>query len=521
MRLFLSYARVDQPIAIQIAEALSGMHQVWLDERLYAGQRWWDEILRRLDWCEGFVYLLSPESVTSRYCLSELQIALDSKRHIFPVLIRRGTNPPENIRDIQYADLSGGLTFNAGAPLLNAIHQIEMEATAVGVRSAENGRGGGYSSYHRASVDEPVVVTTNVTAIITKAADAMEAGRYDEAVFLLKRAIEQGVQIQYISLDNMLREAEAGLDEQMRKRASEMEYYSIVELIRRKRTRPIGIASFLSFQKDHPEYDPEGLAELVSADGSFDSESVPLPVMKPRPRPVIPMLEWCEIPAGKLVIVSGKNGHSRKDVLTIPTFYASRYPVTNAQYDVFLNDEQGYANPDWWGFSAAAQAWREKNVIPIAGKYQGDNRPRETVSWYDAMAFCGWLSAKTGLQITLPTRQQWQLAARGEENRLYPWGNEFDIQHSNTLESKVRMTTEVMRYSTGVSPYGVYDMAGNVWEWCLNSAYDDNDVTADKPRGVQGGSFMSPYERAQNHSYLPLNPESHYGSIGFRLVCLR
>lgn len=523
MRLFLSYARVDQPIAIQIAEALSGLHEVWLDERLYAGQRWWDEIRRRLDWCEGFVYLLSPESVTSEYCLRELQIALDSGRHIFPVIIRRGTDVPENIREIQYADLSGGLTFNAGAPLLNAIHLIEIGGgTSLRNTTFGNGRGGGYRGFsHTSRDDEPVVVTTNVTAIITKAADAMEAGRYDEAVFLLKRAIEQGVQVQYISLDNMLREAEAGLEEQMRQRASEMEYYSIVELVRRKRTRPIGVASFLSFHKDHPEYDPEGLAELVMADGSFESASVPLPVMKPRPRPVIPMLEWCEIPAGKLTIVTGKNGHSRKDVLQISTFYASRYPVTNAQYDVFLNDEQGYANVDWWGFSKAARAWRDKNTIPLTGKYQGDNRPRENVTWFDAMAFCAWLSAKTGLQITLPTRQQWQLAARGDENRLYPWGDEFDIQHSNTLESKVRMTNEVMRYGTGVSPYGVFDMAGNVWEWCLNSAYDDTDVTAEKPRGVHGGSFMSPYERAQNHSYLPLNPESHFGSIGFRLVCLR
>jgi formylglycine-generating enzyme required for sulfatase activity len=125
------------------------------------------------------------------------------------------------------------------------------------------------------------------------------------------------------------------------------------------------------------------------------------------------------------------------------------------------------------------------------------------------------------LHITLPTRQQWQLAARGEDNRLYPWGDGFDTQHCNTLESKVRMTTEVMRYASGVSPYGVFDMAGNVWEWCLNNAYDDVDIATDKPRGVHGGSFMSPFERAQYHSHLPLNPESRFGSIGFRLVCLR
>ncbi len=516
MRLFLSYARVDQPVAIQIAEALSGLHEVWLDERLYAGQRWWEEIRRRLDWCEGFVYLLSPESVTSEYCLRELKLALDMNKHIFPALIRRGTELPESIRDIQYADLSGGLTFNAGAPLLNAIHRVEMDGYAPA------GRGRTAMRWRPDELEEPVQVRSNVTAIISRAADAMEAGRYDEAVFLLKRAIEQGVQVQYISLDNMLKEAEAGLEEQMRQRASEVEYYSIVELIRRKRTRPLGILSFQDFHRDYPDYDPEGLAELVAADqGGYDSASVPLPVMKPRPRPVIPMLEWCEVAPGQLLIVSGKNGHARRDVLPVNGFYISRYPVTNAQYDVFLDDPQGYAEPCWWDFSAAAQAWREKTPEPLVGKFQGANRPRENVTWFDAMAFCAWLSHKTNMQITLPTRQQWQRAARGDDGLLYPWGDEFDIQFSNTLESKVRMTSEVMRYGAGVSPYGVYDMAGNVWEWCLNSSYDDADVAAEKPRGVHGGSFMSPYERAQNHSYLPLNPESHFGSIGFRLVCLK
>lgn len=519
MRLFLSYARVDQPTAIQIAEALSGNHDVWLDERLYAGQRWWDEILRRLDWCEGFVYLLSPESVTSKYCLQELGLALSMGKHIFPALIKRGTEVPGDIHDIQYADLSAGLTFNAGAPLLNAIHNVELSGYVPAGRSQD--RAGFGAARRPLDYREPVDVTDNVTAIITRAADAMEAGRYDEAVFLLKRAVEQGVRVQYISLENMLREAEAGLDEQMKKRASENEYCTIAELIRRKRTRPIGIAAFERFHQDYPDYDPEGLAEFVSANRGYGAESVPVTLMKPRARPVIPMLEWCDVTLGKLIVVTGKNGHARKDALSVAAFYISRYPVTNAQYDVFVNDPEGYADPRWWDFSQAAHDWREKNPEPAAGKFQGDNRPRENVTWFEAMAFCAWLSARTSLKITLPTRQQWQRAARGDDHRLYPWGDEFDTQFANTLESKVRMTSEVRRYDAGVSPFGVIDMAGNTWEWCLNSSYDDTDITAEKPRGVHGGSFMSPYERAQNHSHLPLNPESHFGSIGFRLVCLR
>ncbi len=61
MRLFLSYARVDKPYAIQVVNMLD-IHEIWYDQRLYAGQDWWREILRRLDWCDGFIYLLSPDS---------------------------------------------------------------------------------------------------------------------------------------------------------------------------------------------------------------------------------------------------------------------------------------------------------------------------------------------------------------------------------------------------------------------------------------------------------------------------
>jgi formylglycine-generating enzyme required for sulfatase activity len=89
----------------------------------------------------------------------------------------------------------------------------------------------------------------------------------------------------------------------------------------------------------------------------------------------------------------------------------------------------------------------------------------------------------------------------------------------NTRESRIRMTTLVMRYEQGVSPYGIFDLSGNVWEWCLNSAYDDLDITSERQRAVQGGSYIGSHERAQINFSFDLNPDYHYGSIGFRLAC--
>ena len=83
MRLFVSYARVDKPSCIQVVDTLD-VHETWYDQRLYAGQDWWKEILRRLDWCEGFIYLLSPDSVNSEVCRKEYELAKSLGTPHFP-----------------------------------------------------------------------------------------------------------------------------------------------------------------------------------------------------------------------------------------------------------------------------------------------------------------------------------------------------------------------------------------------------------------------------------------------------
>src|SRR5574338_719951 len=108
MKLFVSYARVDRPYCTQVVDLLDA-HNVWFDQRLYAGQDWWKEIQRRLDWCDGFIYLLSPDSVVSQYCVREYELAKAARKHIFPVIIRDNTQMPESLRMVQHVDLSKGI----------------------------------------------------------------------------------------------------------------------------------------------------------------------------------------------------------------------------------------------------------------------------------------------------------------------------------------------------------------------------------------------------------------------------
>jgi formylglycine-generating enzyme required for sulfatase activity len=127
-------------------------------------------------------------------------------------------------------------------------------------------------------------------------------------------------------------------------------------------------------------------------------------------------------------------------------YWIGKYEVTFSQYDRYC-DETGKEKPD-------DEGWER-------GK-----RPVINVSWYDAKAYCQWLSKKTGLSFKLPTEAQWEKAARGTDNRIYPWGNKEPDETLANFNYNLEKTTPVDSYPKGASPYGLLDMAGNVMEWC-------------------------------------------------------
>lgn len=496
MRLFVSYARVDKPYCIQIVDTLD-IHDTWYDQRLYAGQDWWKEILRRLDWCEGFVYLLSPESVKSEYCRREYELALSLGRHIFPVLVHADTEIPESLKKIQYADLSKGLTAQAVKTLLNAIYIAETQKSH--------------------PMPLPVVASDSVkppkvdpATVVTMAVTALENGQYDQAVFLLKQAKEAGYTSQFINLDAILAEAEKALDKQSYLRAADREYRQIAALVKHAGTSKFGCEAFTAFRKVYSDYDPENLAAICGGNRVLS------------PTASLPLLSWCPIPGGEVKFqYADKNEKLLSMTFKVQPFQISKYPVTNAQFTAFVEDPQGYSSPDWWNFSPNAIAWRKAMPEPRPSTFKGDERPREMVCWYEAMAYCNWLSDRLGVPVSLPTIAEWQRAFQGDTTNEYPWGNTFNQKFCNTAESHLKMTTLVNAYDEGASPFGVYDMAGNVWEWCLNLSQDanfDTDATRSGPRIVRGGSFISPGHRSKVLFHYHLQPEAHYASTGFRIV---
>jgi formylglycine-generating enzyme required for sulfatase activity len=229
----------------------------------------------------------------------------------------------------------------------------------------------------------------------------------------------------------------------------------------------------------------------------------------------LPEIDWIEIPGG--VFFYGENREKR----VLPTFHMARYPVTHAQYQAFI-DADGYRDKHWWeGLAKSFNSPKEPG-------WTEPNRPRETVSWYEAMAFCRWLSNGLSYEIRLPTEWEWEKAARGSDGREYPWGKIYRPGFANVNETTTHagptylvQTLAVGLYPQGTSPYGVEDLAGNVWEWCLNEF--NNPVRVEQgnneARVIRGGSWsMAPYYARTLHRgrYVP---ETHSGSLGLRVVC--
>lgn len=219
---------------------------------------------------------------------------------------------------------------------------------------------------------------------------------------------------------------------------------------------------------------------------------------------------WCKVPGGEITLEGSKTS------LSVPAFCIGKYPVTYVQYRSFLEAADGYRNKRWW------QGLARRENQPESQYRQLDNHPAENVSWYDAVAFCRWLSIRLGYEVRLPTEGEWQQAATGgNPDNEYPWVGKWRSEYANTWESGLSRTTAVGMYPAGASPVGALDMAGNVWEWCLNEHDNPSrtNLAGDAPRVVRGGSWSRDRDYARAAFRRRHNPGNRSSARGFRVVC--
>ena len=211
-----------------------------------------------------------------------------------------------------------------------------------------------------------------------------------------------------------------------------------------------------------------------------------------------------KVDAGKFRYGTGKDWVEVEDPFEIDV-----YPVTNRQFEDFVH-AGGYKNDDYW--TEQGKKWRDEKNITVP-RYRDDekwNQPEHPVvgvSFYEADAYAKWAGKE------LPTKEQWERAARGTDGRKYPWEGGFDKEKCNTSESGIGKTTRVTRYPNGISPDGCYDMAGNVWEW-TDSWYDKDQGT----KVLRGGSWNNSQGYARCAARLRGNPDIGDITLGFRCI---
>jgi formylglycine-generating enzyme required for sulfatase activity len=250
-----------------------------------------------------------------------------------------------------------------------------------------------------------------------------------------------------------------------------------------------------------------------------------------------PPFRWCFVDSGLVRLEDASHDGGTPGVeYRVAEFAIARYPVTNAQYQKFIDASDGFGNSAWWEYSPQAARWRLDHPRPRPTAFAGDDLPRTRVSWFDSLAFCHWLSAElarleggappdardiTTWRVRLPTEQEWQRAALGESGWRYPWGDELDEMHAN-FANTVGRPSPVGTYPNGASPCGALDMIGNVWEWCLDGwGAEVMDVTGYTYRPIRGGAWnVSNPEHLRAADRGASSPRGQLNDAGFRCALL-
>lgn len=525
-KLFISYRSSDAAKVDKIARDLAllkyedgtARYITWQDKHNIppASPHWWDAIVDAIIDCDMFVFNLSRASLQSDVCQAELDYAHKRNRPIIPVVLdgEYFFNPqsgkydlpketwmfvPDWLRERQFLFYNGAefydrfqeavALFERNPPRdINAPRPLHPDGKSV------------HSSSH---------------ALYDAACDYAERLAFADAEKHFDVLVRRNdpdyadVAAQWLELIHL--------------------YTELIEIDERRN------AAFL-FKKKWPSYlalfpkefldgifDPKGFADrsealpaiptaasVPSARSFIQEVRAPLRVLSLLPQP----FEWIDIP--------GTQGKMWKG----DPYRIAKYPVTNAQFTKFI-EAGGYRQQRWWTEAGWKHREKDKWAEPRYwqdAKWNGAEQPVVGVSWYEAIAFCLWLSDMTGEKIMLPTENQWQYAAQGDDGRVYPWGSEWDCEKcNNSVEPcKSETTTLVRQYEgKGDSPFGVVDMAGNVWEWCLTDyQYKTNNTNSFAARRVlRGGSWGNVGTNDFRCDFRDWNvPHGKFINVSFRLT---
>lgn len=508
LRIFISYGR-DQfaPLAAKLAEDLTAKgYEVWFDQQLQSGRSWARDIQKQLRWLAEvpengrFVYLLTQHSTRDNsFCLSELQYALDNHVPVFPIQIEDCEIPIE-IYPLHRLDFRPCLPVEehrAAYQRLLSNLVVDMEGQIEGRLEKQN-----------------IISQSPFEPLPPQSSSSKSEGKVEIFRRFLKSGVGCTITVTVLSL--ML--------------------FAIVWQG----------TSLLMAQQPTPTLTPTATLTPTST-------RTPTPTLTPTPTPtstltLAPGATQISAKDGMVMVSVPADEFQMGSINVTDVAYANEQPqhrvyldafridqteVTNAMFTKFLSETKYLTDAQKAGKSSVylkGTGWSLVNGAdwqhpsgPGSSLSGYENHPVIHVSWNDAKAYCTWVGGN------LPTEAQWEKAARGTDGRIYPWGNQAPNSSYALFNNEKGGTAAVKSYEKGKSPYGAYDMAGNVWEWVADWYDEDyyySQSTWRNPSGPSGGSLRVLRGGAWTddsggmHSAVrgKLEPERTFDYIGFRCV---
>ncbi|MEO8357064.1 MAG: SUMF1/EgtB/PvdO family nonheme iron enzyme, partial [Chloroflexota bacterium] len=463
MTTFISYSRAHSAFVVRLAKDLkTAGFDVWLDQLdIPKGARWDDDIEAAVERSTTFMIVLAPESMESQNVKDELSYAIDAGKYILPVVIKP-CKIPLRLRRFQYVNFTDKPYKDSLADIKHLLSHMQQIAKAVEEKT--------HTEQATLPFGEPIIP-------LVEPASAPEPEPLETADRFTPRT-GTGKRFPLIMLGVLGLAAVAAL--------------AVFALGRNNSAAPPQATSSLSLTPSLPTL-------------TATQTPTPLPRQYTDDHGVTLRL----VSAGEFVMGddSGVGDEAPVHKLYLDNFYVDKYEVTNELYRACV--DAGACLPPKKDGSLTRVGYYSK---PEFEKY-----PVVYVDWDMARKYCTWRGAR------LPTEAEWEKAARGPDGRIYPWGNSIDCNEANYSGCQDD-TASVISFEDGLSPYEVFNLAGNVYEWVsslfMDYPYDSTheDLMAPGERIIRGGSVSDSNNEARSAFRQKVDPQTFRDDIGFRCV---
>ena len=487
--LFVSYSTKNKEFVESLINALENNDKkVWWDRKrdplqgISEGTNWWAAIQDGISDALDFLFVLSPSSAVSPYCHAEISIAIKEKKRIITLLYceDNSLNKTSTISLIKE-------TIGAIDPSLSLPPGI--------LPNLSNLRSLAKKNWQVINLIEHIVVhkETSIQSTVERLNKAIEldikwARVWNDFNQAVKRWNENNKHKDFLWPDSQLKpflsmaaEYEITLNDLQKEFATLKQDRLLDEL----KDTAVSFARRMMIGIELDELSDKRPGVNVIGES--------------------PDIEWGFVPKGE---VEWKNEYKASQVYTVQSFWIAKYPITYAQFALFrssINFQSYYTDVN----GEFASQWQQYHTF--------SNHPADNISWFDAMAFCRWISDLNSESIRLPTECEWVRAADAIEGKIISTDSTFNV---NVYDNKSNGSCAVGLYPQITSHFGVLDLIGNVWEWCINDEEHPNEpIFSETLTGItKGGSWKTKAAYCNIYNRSIMSRIERANDIGFRIV---